>query len=147
VVDVALSTKLHILLTHGCAPRGRVAVPIEPEMFTTTPRHLAYIRNDPLRLTEVTTRFMFESHRLEQYIDQVVPRNELPVLLFLAGQDRIIDNTAVVDVLERGRQDDLTIVEYADQTHSIQFDAPERLVRDMTHWLDRHGPRPQPPGE
>ena len=34
--------------------RARFHVPIEPEMFTRTPRYLDYIENDPLRLQRVT---------------------------------------------------------------------------------------------
>jgi hypothetical protein len=32
------------------------------------------------------------------------------------------------------------IIEYADQTHSIQLDAPERLVRDILAWVE--APKP-----
>jgi alpha-beta hydrolase superfamily lysophospholipase len=66
-----------------------------------------------------------------------MPKNRLPILLFLAGQDRIIDNAGVLRVLERGGQDVLDVVEYEDQTHSIQFDAPQRLVDDMSRWIEQ----------
>jgi alpha-beta hydrolase superfamily lysophospholipase len=78
-----------------------------------------------------------ESHKLETAIDRDMPGNRLPILLFLAGRDRIIDNEAVVQLLERGDQDVLDVVTYEDQTHSIQFDAPERLVEDASRWVKR----------
>lgn len=135
LVDVGLLTKVWVFLANGLAPRARVAIPIQSEMFTTTPEHLEYIRGDTLRLKKATARFLFESRRLDQYIERTIPENRLPILLFLAGQDRIIDNEGVVELLKRGRQASLDIIEYEDQTHSIQFDAPQRLVEDMTKWL------------
>jgi alpha-beta hydrolase superfamily lysophospholipase len=58
----------------------------------------------------------------------------VPGLLILAGQDRIIDNDAVEKLLGRSRATMETVV-YDDQTHSIQFDAPRRLVADMSRWI------------
>lgn len=140
LVDVSTATKLQIFAASSLSPKTRFPTPIEPEMFTTTPRYLAYIQDDPLRLTEATARFFMVSHRLDGYVDEHVPENRAPVLLFLAGHDRIIDNAGVIEVLERGSQDSLKIVEYPDQTHSIQFDAPERMVGDMVQWLDHRIP-------
>ena len=67
--------------------------------------------------------------------DLMMPDNRLPVQLYLAGQDRIIDNPAVEAVLGKGKDYPLDLVTYADQTHSIQFDAPDRLARDISRWL------------
>jgi alpha-beta hydrolase superfamily lysophospholipase len=140
LVDVGPLTKLWVFFANGLTPRARVAIPIEPEMFTMTPEHLAYIRNDPLRLRQATARFLFESVRLDGYIAQAVADNRHPTLLFLAGEDRIIDNAGVVALLERGDRAALDIIEYPDQTHSIQFDAPDRLVDDMASWLESRSP-------
>ncbi len=136
LVDVSTATKLQIFAASFLSPKTRFPTPIEPEMFTTTPRYLEYIRDDPLRLTEASARFFMVSHRLDGYVDERVVENRAPVLLFLAGRDRIIDNAGVIEVLERGSQDSLEIVEYPDQTHSIQFDAPAPMVDDMVRWLD-----------
>ncbi|MGI9508428.1 MAG: alpha/beta fold hydrolase [Geminicoccaceae bacterium] len=138
LVDAPVSTKLQILLASFFSPMSQFPTPIEPEMFTTTPRYLDYIQDDPLRLTEASASFFMVSRELDGYVEKNIADNRAPVLLFLAGKDRIIDNPGVVDVLERGGQDSLEIVEYSDQTHSIQFDAPARMVDDMIGWLDSH---------
>jgi alpha-beta hydrolase superfamily lysophospholipase len=137
LVDVDAGTKLYILAASGLDPTGMVGVPIEPEMFTTTPTFLDKIKRDPLKLHYASTSFFMQSHALDWFIDRNMASNELPILLFLAGQDRIIDNEAVVSVLEHGAQDTLDVIDYEDQTHSIQFDAPQRLVDDMVEWLER----------
>jgi len=141
-VDVSVLNKLKIALLSPFSPTARVPVPIRPEMFTTTPDYLDYIRNDPLRLTSATVRFFWQSRRLDGYIDRSIAGNRLPVQLFLAGSDTIIDNDGVLQVLERGREPGLDVLWYGDQTHSIQLDAPQRLVYDMSDWIKRHASAP-----
>lgn len=139
-VDVSLRTKLRIVLASCFAPRTPIALPIEPEMFTRTPVHLAYIRDDPLRLHHVTARFLFESRRLDGFIARRIATNRLPIQLFLAGRDQIIDNAGVLRILRRGGQAELDVRTYDDQTHAIQLDAPQRLVGDLDAWLRRGVP-------
>jgi len=137
-VDVSLLNKLKIALLSPLNPTARVPTPIQPEMFSTTPVYLDYIRNDPLRLNSATVRFFWQSHRLDKYIDRNIAGNRLPVQLFLAGNDTIIDNDGVLKVLQQGRELGLDVLWYEDQTHSIQLDAPQRLVDDMTDWIKNH---------
>ena len=111
-------------------------------MFTTTPVYLDYIRQDPLRLTSATVRFFWQSHRLDKYIDRNIGDNRLPVQLFLADGDRIIDNDGVLKLLQQGQGPGLDVLRYEDQTHSIQLDAAQRLVDDMTNWIERRGGTP-----
>lgn len=134
LVDVSLVEKLGIFATSFVAPRTRFATPIEPEMFTTTPEYLAYIKADPLRLHDATARFFMTSRALDIFVEERTRENQLPVLLYLAGNDRIIDNDGVREVLDTSAAP-VEVIEYADQTHSIQFDAPERMVADMLDWL------------
>jgi alpha-beta hydrolase superfamily lysophospholipase len=134
-VDVSLMQKLKIALLSPLNPGARVALPIRPEMFTTTPVYLDYIRNDPLRLSSATVRFLWQSHRLDGYVDRNISDNRLPIQLFLAGGDTIIDNEGVVELLQRGSAGGLAVQRYEDQTHSVQMDAARRLSDDMTAWL------------
>jgi alpha-beta hydrolase superfamily lysophospholipase len=137
LVDVSLATKLKIVLFSQLSPHTEIASPIAPEMFTTTPRYLDYIESDPLRLTHATARFYWQSSRLDGYIERNISELDKPAALFLAGQDRIIDNTGVVGLLGQASLQALEIIDYSEQTHSVQFDDPARLVQDMDHWLQR----------
>ena len=134
LVDVSLYKKAKILVSQVTGGRTRIKTPIEVEMFTTTPRWVRFIRKDPLRLHEVTARFLLQSEKLEKRVERGMKKNHVPLLLFLAGRDRIIDNAAVRTLVESSAGPVKTVV-YEDQTHSIQFDAPDRLVRDMNRWL------------
>jgi alpha-beta hydrolase superfamily lysophospholipase len=59
------------------------------------------------------------------------------LLVFLAGHDRIIDNPATREFLRRNPKRQVEIIEYPDQTHSIQLEAPDRLVRDIVRWTHK----------
>jgi acylglycerol lipase len=139
-VDVSALEKLKIALLTTINPTARVHVPIKPEMFTTTPIYLDYIRNDPLRLTSATVRFFWQSRRLDQFIGENIRSNQLPVQLFLAGKDPIIDNAGVLSLLKKGPESSVEVFQYEKQTHSVQLDASERLVQDMSEWLSRRAP-------
>jgi len=136
-VDLSTRHKLQVLLNARRRPTTPVPIPIEPEMFTRIPEHLDCIRRDPLRLHHASARCVIESLRLDRHLRRQLPRNELPILVFLAGHDRIIDNPGVIELLKKGKQQVLDILEYHDQTHSIPLDAPDRLVADLLEWLRR----------
>ena len=137
LVDLTAGEKLGVVTDSVFAPRRQHRTPIEPEMFTTTPRHLSYIRNDPLRLTTASAAFMMQSVRMDRLIKRLDDGGHPPMLVFLAGKDRIIDNEATRDLVTRAPDRSVKIIEYADQTHSIQLDAPGRMTRDIVTWVER----------
>lgn len=136
-VDLHPLKKAGVLLAVLLHPTVHFDIPIETELFTTNQTNLDLIRRDPLRLHEVSARFFWESLRLDRFIDRHIRKNRLPTLLLLDGQDRIIDNQGVIDVLRKANQKLLEIHSYEEQTHAIQLDAPNRLVADMVNWIER----------
>jgi alpha-beta hydrolase superfamily lysophospholipase len=133
-VEPSFCGKLKILRDAMLFPHCQHRVPIEPEMFTTIPESLAYIRNDPLRLHSVSAAFLWQSHRMDRLLEHDAHRHA-PVLVFLAGGDRIIDNDATRLFFAKHPGRGVQIVEYADQTQSIQLDAPERLADEIVCWV------------
>ncbi len=133
--DVSLWIKIKVLLSSWFSPRSPFDLPMKAEMFTRTPQHVQYLRNDPLRIKQATAAFLMQSRKLDRYIDARIVEGALPVLLFLAGKDQIIDNEGVARLLKRMGHNDMRTITYNDQVHSIQFDAPERMVEDIDEWL------------
>lgn len=136
-VDVSFLAKVGIFFALLAAPTTNFKLPIEPEMFTTTQKFVDFIRGDPLRLHRATARFLYESRKLDRFIAGHITQNTTPMQLFLASEDRIIDNTGVVDVLGRGAQAELEVHAYDGLQHSLQFECPNRLVEDMSAWIER----------
>jgi alpha-beta hydrolase superfamily lysophospholipase len=129
--------------------RNSIKLPLEPEMFTDSPELLEFIRRDPLRLRRVTGRFLMASRALDRLIARRIGEIHLPILLILAGKDRIIDNEGVLEVLSHLRPGQLLLRRYEEAIHSIQFDQLEPLAQDMTAFLrqaDREGFRWSPSG-
>ena len=117
-------------------PKATTAIPIQPEMFTTTPKHLDFIRGDSLRLHQATSRFFLVSRAFEKEIDADAHSLSVPTLLVLAGMDQIIDNEAVESLLQTTADGTVQTLIYEDQTHSIQFDDPVRLSTDIERWVE-----------
>lgn len=135
-IDLPWTAKVGVVLSLLVGGRARFVVPIEPEMFTRTPRYLDYIRNDPLRVERVTARFLLASRRLDRRIRARIHALECPVQLFLAGQDRIIDNARTLALLAPLRDARLRVREYEHATHSIQFDDTDALAHDIASFVE-----------
>jgi len=133
-VDLKPAEKAAVFTDAIFAPQRQHRIPIQPEMFTTTPRFLSYITNDPLRLHTVSAAFLMQSRSMDKLLDQHGDESRAPALLFLAGHDRIIDNGETRRFF--AHRQNLKIIDYPDQTHSIQLDAPERLTRDILAWVE-----------
>jgi alpha-beta hydrolase superfamily lysophospholipase len=120
------------------APKRMFDIPLnDPELFTATPHWQQFLRDDPLALHQATARFFFQSVLLDRYLRRVPRYVKIPVLLLLAGRDRIIDNTATIRFAARFAAADKTIVEYPDAHHTLEFEPdPGRFVDDMVRWLD-----------
>lgn len=116
-------------------PQAAFRTPIEPEMFTTTPVWLAFIKDDPLRLRTVTARFLLATRGLDRIIARGANDRQTRSLLIQAGQDRIVDNAGNRLLMARG-PGDLAILTYPEETHSVQLDDVDRLVEDMSAWLE-----------
>ena len=137
-VDVNLPTKIGIFSASLIKPTTGFDLPITTEMFTTTPRYYEWINNDPLRNHQASAKFLMESNRMDGFIKKNTPRSRAPILLFLAGNDKIIDNEAVLTLLQNSPDNNLSRVTYQEQTHSIQFDAPGKMTADMDSWLQQY---------
>jgi pimeloyl-ACP methyl ester carboxylesterase len=132
--DLSLMTKARVLLSlirGGCT---RFKIPIEPHMFTETPRFLDFIRKDPWRLHEVTARFLLTSRALDWMIARKIGKLRLPILLFLAGKDPIVDNRRVRELLSRVKND-VRLQLFDDASHAVQFDQMRQLAREMATFL------------
>lgn len=136
-VNLPLSMRLNILVSAFIRPTRKFPIPITPEMFTHNPIFLECIQQDPLRLKSVSARFYFESLRLDTRLRRCIGLLRLPLFSVFAQQDIIIDNEKSSELLNRAMGADRHIINYENQLHSIQFDAPVRLVDDIIKWLQK----------
>jgi alpha-beta hydrolase superfamily lysophospholipase len=138
-VRPTLRQRLGIVWARLTNPGRRFAIPLnDPELFTATPRWQQFLRDDPCSLREATARLLIESVRLDGYLRVVPAHVRVPVLVLLAGRDRIIDNARTRHFVDRFAAADREIIEYPDAHHTLEFEPdPDRFVADLQRWLER----------
>ena len=78
---------IFVVAGHLLRPMARLPIPLTPELYTANPPYRDFIRADPLRLLEATTRFFWETARLDRRRRTATARLELPVLLLQGEND------------------------------------------------------------
>jgi acylglycerol lipase len=119
--------------------RRRVAIPLRsPVLFTDSYEWRKFIAHDPLSLRQVTWQFAREDRQLTRYARQSAPFLHLPILLVLAGRDRIVDNQRTRAFLSRTGATCRTLVEYPNAAHTLEFEPdPQPYFADLVSWLDK----------
>jgi alpha-beta hydrolase superfamily lysophospholipase len=143
-VRPTLWQRINILFMRLFRPRKKYPIPLnDPDLFTASPRWQQFLRDDPPRLHQATARLLVESVRLDGYLRFTPKYVHVPVLLLLAGDDRIIRNDKTRDYVGRFATPDKEIIEYPGAHHTLEFEPePERFIGDLRGWLDKHAEMP-----
>ncbi len=142
-VDVPLRQKLAIATARLFSPRRRFDIPLQdPALFTDDPEGQAFIRDDPHKLTRATARFLFASRTLDRLLASA-PRGALqtPLLLLLAGHDRIIHNDRTRRAVERLLSTPTVLHEARGAAHSLEFEADSSWLDEVARFLASHADR------
>jgi alpha-beta hydrolase superfamily lysophospholipase len=139
VVGPTFRERLAILIARFRQPIRLFSVPLsDPELFTANPVRQRFIRHDTLSLRHATARLLVESVRLDAYVRGAGSRILIPVLLLLAGRDRIINNERTRRFVNGFASKDKQIIEYREAHHTLEFEAdPERFIDDVRQWIER----------
>lgn len=131
-------TRLRIALARFLNPTKRFPIPLnEPDLFTASPEWQRFVAADRHALTEATARFLFESVRFDLHLRRAAGRVRCPVLLALAGHDRILDNPGTRRYLTRlTSATGVTLIDYPGTHHTLEFEAVP-LVPDLLRWMGR----------
>jgi alpha-beta hydrolase superfamily lysophospholipase len=135
-VDLSPWRRVWVAVGHPVRPMARVPIPLTPELYTANPPYLDFIRADPLRLLEATTRFFWETERLDLRRRRDTARLRLPVLLLQGDDDKMVDVPATRRWFERLGGENKTYRAYPGAGHTLDFE-PDRAayLDDMLAWL------------
>ncbi len=114
-----------------------IPIPLRsPDLFTDTPEWRQFIAEDPLALHTVTSSFLNSGKDLDDIVANHGSGIQCPVLLMLAGRDRIINNPKTRARVATFRSNDFTSICYPDACHTLEFE-PDRaaIFSDLTDWL------------
>lgn len=140
-VDIALTEKIFMGVGGIAEPKKLHEIPLKaPALFTENAAMRAFLENDPLAITQTTASFLITSTRLDMKVPRILSEIKAPVYLFLAGQDRIIDNAATIELLRPVLcvldGFDAPAVIYPEAHHTLDFEkAPEVYFRDLLRVL------------
>ena len=117
--------------------RRRLEIPLRhPFLFTNSPESRKFISQDPLSLRQVTWRFAREDRVLTRFARQAAPYLHMPLLLLLAGRDRIVDNRRTRAFFHRTGAVNRTLIEYPHAAHTLEFEPdPEPYFADLADWI------------
>jgi alpha-beta hydrolase superfamily lysophospholipase len=119
----------------------RVPIPLrDPALFTAAPEWQSYLRTDPFALRRVTIRWVLSDRRLSRAALQSPSGIQQPVLLALAGRDRIVDNRRTLEFFHRLGSRDRTVLKYQNAEHTLEFEPdPVPFLDDLARWAKKVG--------
>ncbi len=136
--NVAQRAAIRAAVSFGAGGR-EVAIPLEdPALFTDSPTFRSFIRDDPSTLHRVTVRFLAAGLARDRLIAARFAAIRAPLLVQLAGRDKIIDNQATRRLFGHVASTDKTLIEFPDACHTLEFDpCRDEAVRSLVDWIDR----------
>jgi alpha-beta hydrolase superfamily lysophospholipase len=76
------------------------------------------------------------SRRLDWFVRNAPERITMPVLLMLAGKDRILNNARTRVYFEAFASQNKRLIEYAEAHHTLEFEPdPEPFIQDLISWI------------
>jgi alpha-beta hydrolase superfamily lysophospholipase len=137
-VDLAVAEKFRVGIALINDRNRLFDIPLnDPRLFTANPARIKYVEEDPLKLTQVTARFLLASRRLDRKAYRLATSAwSGPVHLMLAGHDPIIDNQRTRDWFLGLHKDRHTLTEYPMAYHTIEFEPdPSAFLDDLAGWI------------
>lgn len=137
-MGVSKETRAQIGFAMIYEPERLFDIPLnEPELFTAEPEWQAFFRTDPLTLRECTASFFLASRRMDKTVSRFGQAPPVPIHLFLAGDERVIENAPTeAFVLDLGRAEN-RITHYPDSRHSLEFEVcRENFCRDLVGFIN-----------
>jgi alpha-beta hydrolase superfamily lysophospholipase len=123
-VDVSITTKVQIGLACAMRPAAMFPIPLnDPALFTENPAGRRFIRDDSLKLTQATARFL----KCSRDLDVLLGRTKSATLsaqtaLFLAEGDRIIRNDRTEAWVTRVSAAAPRVTRFPAASHTLEFE-------------------------
>jgi len=136
-VDIRLNQKIVVGASGAKEPFALHDLPnYGPSFLTSDKKKVQYIENDPLILMQVTAGYLVALRQLELKVRRAIPNIYLPVGLFLAGGDQIVDNEKTKKLLSSITNGNEFLYENAE--HTLDFDQAVAIyLQDLIHFVSK----------
>lgn len=109
----------------------------DPELFTTVPRWQEFFRTDVLTLRQCTAGFYLASRRMDKIVAKLPQARPVPIHLFNAGDERIIDNDKTSNFIRELHWPLCLITTYPTARHSLEFENdPQVYYNDLVLFIN-----------
>lgn len=131
----------------GCAmlsnPEKSFDIPLNvPELLARDPSWIRYVQQDPLQLHQATAGFFLASRRMDRTIRALGKATPIPLHVFLAADEGIIDNDETCAFIRGLGWNTWAITTYERSRHTIEFDEDrDRFLVDLVSALSSVHPR------
>jgi lysophospholipase len=144
-VNLSPTRQFLVVVGHLVAPTARLPIPLTPELYTTNPPYVDFVRADRMRLLEATTRFFWETARLDRQRRRASAHLDLPLLVLQGEDDKMMDVAKTRRWFSRLGVDDKTYLAYPGAGHTLDFEPDRtRYLTDMLGWLSARVPSGSP---
>lgn len=142
IIDVSAAEKFRIGWSMVSAPEKHFDIPLNnPELFTSKPEWIKYLVEDELQIHQATAGFFLASRRMDKIVARLKSAPPAPIHLFLAGEERIIDNEKTRQFLAELPWTDRQVTTYPHSRHTLEFgDDREAFLGELTRWILSHEP-------
>lgn len=140
LVSPSLKSKLKFSLPEILSilfrPNSMLKIPIEDRMFTSNEKHLKHIQKDPMRLHYIPACHLLEIVKMDALVKKALTGLKMPVLLMLAGIDKIIDTASIKKWFQALPSPDKTIKVYKDSHHLLTFEeGANEIIDEIAEWI------------
>ncbi len=120
-------------------PAGLFDIPLnDSALFTTVPRWQRFFDTDEITLRQCTAGFYLASRRMDKIVAQFPKGASVPVHLFVAGDERIIDNDKTTVFIRELHWPACQITRYDGARHSLEFEGdPAVYFDDLVSFIER----------
>ena len=135
-VQLPLMRRIGVVYSALARPHVLYELPFTVEQLCERGELREALWNDPLRTKAITSRFLLEIFRLQRYVRQHIDRLGAPLLALVAEADAMIDNQAVLEILNRVRRAPVRIEIFQAAQHVLPASVPlPALVGRVWHWF------------
>lgn len=109
----------------------------DADLFTTVRRWQEFIDTDPLTLRKCTASFYLASRRMDKTVARLPKVDPVPIHLFIAGDERIIDNQKTGTFVRGLHWPECRITCHNTARHSLEFEGdPTVYFKELARFLD-----------
>ncbi|MBS7287218.1 MAG: lysophospholipase [Candidatus Freyarchaeota archaeon] len=117
-------------------PKQEIPSQIDPYTLSHDKKICEAYANDPLVFKTITAKFAVEFVRAMNKVLENADKLEVPTLLLVAGEDKLVNPKGSIELAEKVKQKDFTMKVYDGMYHEILNELEkEKVLKDIDEWL------------